>query len=81
MNYYQEICKIIHEMKKSIIQILIFCCILIEAILLIKIINTCHLFIEKLLICSAITVMLLLIKLINHLSNITYKNEEKNKFN
>jgi|688.fasta_scaffold176288_2 hypothetical protein len=68
-------------MKKIAIQILIFCCILIEAILLIKIINASHLFIEKLLICSAILVMLLLIKLINHLSNITYKNEEKNKIN
>lgn len=68
-------------MKKIAIQILIFCCILIEAILLIKIIHTAHLYIEKLLICTAISVMLLLIKLINHLSNITYQNEEKNKIN
>lgn len=68
-------------MKKIAIQILIFCCILIEAILLIKIIHTTHLYLEKLLICTAISVILLLIKLINHLSNITYQNEEKNKIN
>ena len=68
-------------MKKIAIQILIFCCIIIEAVLLIKIIHTAQIYKKKLLICTAISVMLLLIKLINHLSNITYQNEEKNKIN
>jgi hypothetical protein len=68
-------------MKKVYIQIVIMCCILIEAFILMKIMQTSNFMIENFLICIAIIVMLILLKLINHLTNVTYGKEEKNKSN
>jgi hypothetical protein len=67
-------------MKKIRLQLLIFSCILIEAFMLFKIINSEHLFTTELFTCIAILVMLIMLKLINHLSNNTYEREKKNKF-
>lgn len=68
-------------MKKVYIQIVILCCILIEAFILMKVMQTSNFMMENFLICIAIILILILLKLINLLTNVTYGKEEENKSN